>query len=362
MKKRCIIVLLIGVLFMAGGCRFEETIPESKYHEYPPVEKDKMQDEDKTEKELIGSGQSTTNPNIQQQSQDDMRDTTFYYQDKEGLLIPITRKMDRIEGIGRAAILALVDVSVIREDIGRIGLYPVLPTNVEIKGMSINDGLAVVDFNKYIALGYTDKRQEQNILHAIVYTLTEFHTIDEVQILIDGEKYESLRFGCPIDVPLRREGINTLIENEDIHNDDALEQVEIYFTKIVDGHYLYYVPISTTIQNVTGDVERYTKTIKALLKGNPNTRGLKTYIPDDTVIKGIEVEGQTIILDFDEKILSAPKSDADLEKMLDQIILCFRQFDQISKVSVTANGKMLEVPGKYEGQQVIDVPMYVNQF
>ncbi len=362
MKKRSIIALIVGIILITGGCSFEETVPEPKHHEYPPMQNDVEQGEDTDKDPLNTEEQRTTHPNIQHQAQDDMRDTTFYYQDKEGLLIPITRKTDRIEGIGRASVHALVDMSVIREDVGRVGLYPVLPANVQINGMSINNGLAVVDFNKYIALGYTDKRQEQNILHAIVYTLTEFHTIDMVQIVIDGQKYENMRFGYPSDVPLKREGINTLLENSDLPSDDEVEHVKVYYTKVVDKGYFYYVPVSTIIPNASEDVERYTETIKALLKAPPSEQGLKTYIPVNTVLKEIKVEGQTAILDFDDKILAATQADSNLEKMLDQIALCFRQFDRIKNVKVTANGKALEIPSKYAGQQVLEVPKYVNQF
>lgn len=287
-----------------------------------------------------------------------MRYTTFYYQDEEGLLIPVTRKIARVEGIGKAAINGLVDIPVIREDVGRVGVYPVLPGEMHINGMTIRDGIAVLDVNEHI-LDYKAEQNERNILNAIVYTLTEFDTIEGVQLLINGEKYDTLRFGSPIHSPQKRKGINSF--NEDSIDDDK-EEIEIYFTKLVNNQYMYYVPVTQAIDNPTGDMDRYMKTVNELIKGDVGNTKLKSYVPANTKLKGIQVYGQTVILDFNDAILNATDSNTSFDIMLKQMLLCFKQFGKIKSVKITVNGSPLKLPGLNAGQNALEVPVFANQF
>ena len=52
-----------------------------------------------------------------------------------------------VEGIGRAALGSLVDNDELRVELAEKGLRASLPEGTEILGMTINDGLAKVDFN-----------------------------------------------------------------------------------------------------------------------------------------------------------------------------------------------------------------------
>lgn len=302
---------------------------------------------------------SSTQP-LENNNSDDMRYTTFYYQDADGLLIPVTRKTARIQGIGKAAIYSLVDVPVIREDIGRVGLFPVLPGGTRIMGMTINNGIAAVDFNDHI-LDYDTEQKEKNILNCLVYTLTEFDTIESVQILKNGEKLNTLKFGSAVDLPLTRQGINSFMDNKN-NVDSNKEHVEVYFTKLVNNKYMYYIPVSRPINKPTSDIDRYMKTLNELIKGEIEGKGLKSYVPKKLGIKGIQIDGQTVILNFDDEILNATHSTASFDTMLKQITLCFKQFGKVKKVKINVNGKALEFLGENKGKDVLEVPLYANQF
>ncbi|MBZ4646329.1 MAG: Lipoprotein LpqB, GerMN domain protein [Clostridia bacterium] len=302
---------------------------------------------------------SSTQP-LENNNSDDMRYTTFYYQDADGLLIPVTRKTARIQGIGKAAIYSLVDVPVIREDIGRVGLFPVLPGGTRIMGMTINNGIAAVDFNDRI-LDYDTEQKEKNILNCLVYTLTEFDTIESVQILKNGEKLKTLKFGSAVDLPLTRQRINSFMDNKN-NVDSNKEHVEVYFTKLVNNKYMYYIPVSRPINKPTSDIDRYMKTLNELIKGEIEGKGLKSYVPKKLGIKGIQIDGQTVILNFDDEILNATHSTASFDTMLKQITLCFKQFGKVKKVKINVNGKALEFLGENKGKDVLEVPLYANQF
>ncbi|MGE4283550.1 MAG: GerMN domain-containing protein [Clostridia bacterium] len=288
------------------------------------------------------------------------RYTTFYYQDQDGLLIPITRKTPRVEGIAKTAIHSLIDMPVIREDVGRVGLYPVLPRGAVINGMTIKDGTAVIDFNEKL-INYDSQDDESNIMSSIVYTLTEFDTINKVQVLVNGNKISGQKSENRSDIPMLRNGINSL-DGYINHSEENKEPIEVYFVKLINNKYKYYVPITKYINKPTGDFDRYSRTLNELIKGEAGNNGLKSYIPKNTTLKGVQVEGQMVILDFDDEILSGTATDASFNTMLDQIVLCFKQFGRVKKVKVLVNGKPLEFPVDYKGKEALDVPVYVNQF
>jgi germination protein M len=287
-------------------------------------------------KDVVKSGSLTNRGNSE------MRYTTLYYRDSSGIFIPITRKTSRVEGIAKAVLYALKDTPVNREDIKRIGLFPVFPTDFFINGMTIKDGIAVVDINDKI---------DEDMMKAMTYSLAEFDNINQAKILVKG--YE-----C---TDIYREGINTNINRNRKNSKDAGEEdIEVYFTKLVENKYLYYVPVSRKITISTGDTDKYLKTINELIKGDTGNKDIKSYVPDKSVLKGIQVDGQTVTIDFNDAILNADISSVGFNNMLKQILLCFKQFGKVKKVRITVNGKSLQLPGEYAGKESLEVPVHAN--
>lgn len=90
------------------------------------------------------------------------------------------------------------------EETAYYGVYPVIPENTEILGIDIRNGTAVIDFSRHL-LNYGTAWSERNIIAAIVYTLTEFETVDDVRILINGYSPGVLKYGTDLsDVVGRR--------------------------------------------------------------------------------------------------------------------------------------------------------------
>jgi spore germination protein GerM len=84
-------------------------------------------------------------------------------------------------------------------------LKPVLPKEAEVKSVRVEDGIAYVDFNKEFPESLNvGSSGEALVISAIVNTLTEFPEIQKVQILIEGEKRESLAGHLDISQPLER--------------------------------------------------------------------------------------------------------------------------------------------------------------
>ena len=136
-----------------------------------------------------------------------LRKTVFYFVTEHDLLVPVTRDIPWVEGIGRAALGSLVDSNELRVELAEKGLRASLPEGTEILGMTISDGSAKVDFNSNF-LNSADKIAEQNAINSVVYTLTEFPTVDQVQIFVEGKQIGQTSHGSTVKGNLQREKIN----------------------------------------------------------------------------------------------------------------------------------------------------------
>ncbi len=89
------------------------------------------------------------------------------------------------------------------------GMSSLIPEGSRLISATVKDGIAYLDFNEnfqFNPLG-TDGYQAQ--LQQIVYTATEFPSVQSVQILIEGKKIDYLHEGIYVGNPLSRESFRT---------------------------------------------------------------------------------------------------------------------------------------------------------
>lgn len=122
---------------------------------------------------------------------------TTYYSDGEAMyLVPVTQKT-KGENLPQEAVEALL-----AGPPAKSGLSNVFWKGTKCNHFTVKDGVATVDFSKEI-LGYGGGTAfETMMIDSLVYTLTQFEDIVTVQILIDGEKVDSLLEGSDIRSPL----------------------------------------------------------------------------------------------------------------------------------------------------------------
>src|SRR5699024_1071369 len=103
----------------------------------------------------------------------------------------------------------MIDSPALRENLSPTGLSPIIPVGTEIKGITVDEdtGLCKIDFTGEV-LNYETEKEEENLINGVVYTLTEFPAINEVQVMIDGEVVPALKHGTEVGGPLRRDNIN----------------------------------------------------------------------------------------------------------------------------------------------------------
>jgi germination protein M len=84
-------------------------------------------------------------------------------------------------------------------------LVPVVPTGTKLRNISVKDHIAYVDFNDSLVKNNRGGSASEILLvGSIVNTLTEFHDIQKVQIMVEGKKIDTISGHMDIGEPLSR--------------------------------------------------------------------------------------------------------------------------------------------------------------
>ncbi len=102
---------------------------------------------------------------------------------------PVGRIIEPTLEVARAALAALIAGPTVDEQSGTPAIQGGLPDGTELLGLTIADGIARADFSTEIEdIGGTFG--ETSVLAQVVFTLTQFPTVDEVVLLIEGVEVE----------------------------------------------------------------------------------------------------------------------------------------------------------------------------
>lgn len=120
---------------------------------------------------------------------------------------PVSRKIEPTVEVARAAINLLIEGPTDAEQAGTPAISGGLPEGTKLLGLTIADGTARIDLSSEVEnIGGTFG--ETSVLTQLVFTLTQFPTVDDVVLLIEGEEVESFgSHGMDISPSLDRDAI-----------------------------------------------------------------------------------------------------------------------------------------------------------
>lgn len=272
----------------------------------------------------------------------DMQQTVVYYEDGDGYLVPVQRDVIRQDGIARATLELMVQNARNDMDAARLGLTPVVPEGTTFE-LDIADGHARVDLGRE-ALSAIDKQQEENMRTAIVWALTEFDTVKDVNFLVDGQKRDTLTHGTNISGSYTRVGLNQ--EEPAAATFAGADEVQMYFPA-QDGRLL--VPVSRTVYS-DDDVAT---AVFEFLRGPKEDSGLETPLDGDVQLLGVSVKDGIVTINFSPEFTRiAEHSDGGVQAMRALMMTCTR-YPGIKKVKILVDGKPYQLP-------VDDVPTFAN--
>lgn len=278
---------------------------------------------------------------------------TVYYQDSGGCIIPMTRWIKPQLGIARAAVGLAVDNALIREELSYYGIYPVIPAKTAILGIDVRDGIAVIDFNRHF-LDYGSPEAEKSIIASVVYTMTEFETIDKVQILVNGYSPGILKYGASLAGALGREDIAINADSSVLSAGGG--KVDIYLLKQVNTGFTYPVPVS--VPNNSRITNLPELLVKQLLYTEADD-GLFSEMPDGAYLIDCVYDNGTIILNFSNEFINYGGS-AKEEGILKQLAYTLRQCKDIRKIRIMIDGRETELPEGTDISGGLPVPAAIN--
>lgn len=276
--------------------------------------------------------------------EDGLRKTVMYFKNGDGYLVPVMKKIPWEEGIAKVTLNNMIDSPELREILSLTGLSPVIPAGTEITGITIDQesGLCKVDFSEQ-ALNHDSEKEEENFIKGVVYTLTEFSAIEEVQILIAGKELPTLQYGSDISKPMARADIN-LIGNSDYGS----SKVTVYYKGIADDELEYFIPV--TIPTLA-PVPNVYSALDVLFEGPPELSGLYSDIPKGIELHGVEVKDGTAYVDITYDSLEGSEDKAFIN-IVKNIGLTLGQFKEIETVELLVDGEIINTT----------VPVFANEY
>ena len=206
MKKILVPAMLALLLFTAGCEKPPNTQPpespakpaQTDIESKPKAQPSPTPIEPEPEKNI----NPTENQPIKNEKSEQALNVKVYYPDDSGMrLVEVEREIivDNSTDKYTAALEAL------KEEPDEENLTTIFPKNASIKKVTVQDGLATVDFDGSILKSFVGgSTGEEFLIASIVDTLTNFPEIKRVKFLVDGEEIETLSGHMDLSMPLER--------------------------------------------------------------------------------------------------------------------------------------------------------------
>ncbi|MEF9974326.1 MAG: GerMN domain-containing protein [Clostridia bacterium] len=271
--------------------------------------------------------------------------TVVYYQDNYGYLVPVTRTIPEEKGVAKATLSMMVQSAYNDMEAARLGLRTVLPEGTNID-LDVVNGVARVDLGEQV-LKAADAEAENNMVSAVVQTLTEFPTIKQVEFLIGGKKRDALTYGTPVSAPYERGAIN--LESAQANAAVAdLQTVELYFPGDASS---LIVPVTRTVYGAS-DLDT---AVLELVKGPSSQSPLDSALPSGCGLIGVSVKDGVATVNFTREFMHIAEESDGGRLALRALMLTCTNFDSVKQVQIQVEGKPYD-----PGATTLASPTFVN--
>ena len=189
------------------------------------------------------------------------------------------------------------------------GFRSIIPSGTSILDVSLDNKTLTIDFSKELL--EVNKKDENKMIEAIIYTLTSIDGIDNVIIKVEGKVLDNLPSGTKLPTILNREyGIN---KSYDLVSTKDIDYYTTYFVNKYND-YEYYVPVTKYVNNNSDD--KIKVIIKELSSSPIYETNLMSYLNANTEIYDYELLDNNLKLNFNNMVLS----DVDSNKILEEVM------------------------------------------
>lgn len=214
------------------------------------------------------------------------------------------------------------------------GFRSILPPDVSILNIELNNKILVIDFSKELL--EVNEKDEEKMLEAIIYTLTSIDGIDKVIIKVEGEVLDKL--------PNSKNNIPTVLDRSyginKIYDLSSLNDIIFYTTYYISTYNdnKYYVPVTKYINSKDSDIVKVI--IKELGSSPIYQTNLMSYLNANTTLNDYELVDNSLSLNFNELLLNEIDKKNILEEVIYTISLSMDNiYNDLESVSFLVNNE-----------------------
>lgn len=215
------------------------------------------------------------------------------------------------------------------------GFRSMIPPGTNILKLELENNILIIDFSKEIL--DVSEIEEEKMIEAIIYTMTNIKGIDKIIIKVEGEVLKTL--------PNSKKTLpNILDKNYGINKSydlTTLKNIDSYTVYYVNKYndIKYYVPVTKYV-NDDSDVDTIKVVIKELSSSPIYQTNLMSYLNASAVLNDYELEENNLKLNFNEGLLTNVDSNKILEEVIYTVGLSVTDiYDNLETVSFYVNNE-----------------------
>jgi len=216
----------------------------------------------------------------------------------------------------------------------RDGFNKVIPKNTKLINVTLEDKLVKLNFSKELL--NVDANNEEKMIEAIVYSITSLDNINYISIYVEGKILNKL--------PNSKKNLETILDRTiginkefNITNITDTTKTTIYYISKYDDYY-YYVPITKIMNNNISKIEVIIKELTSSKMLNTN---LMSYLNSNTELLSYNETDKTLLLNFNDSILTDINTNNILEEVTYSINLSIKDNYDINEVLYYVNDKII---------------------
>lgn len=207
----------------------------------------------------------------------------------------------------------------------RDGFKPIIPENTKIIDLKLDNEILTINFSKeFLTVNETN---EELMLEALIYSLTELKEIKKIKILVENIPFTKL----PNSNKKLPEYLDKTYGINKIYNLNSLKEsskTTIYYLSKINDYY-YYVPVTKVSNEKLERVEIIIKELKSTPIYHTN---LISYLAASANMTNYELLENAISLSFNNYLIANMKEEQILEEVKYSIALSLRDTYGINEV------------------------------
>jgi len=186
--RTSLVIVLLLLTVVIGGCA-------ENANSTATTPKDSVQNEQQQATQGMQKNLSSTSNTSQEKMV-----LTVYHATKDALyLVPEQHVVPANEQPAQTA------MEILAAGTKNANLVSVMPVGTKLRHISIKNNIAYVDFNEKLIKNNTGgSAAERLLVAAIINTLTEFHDVEKVRIMVDGKNIDTISGHMDLSEPLSR--------------------------------------------------------------------------------------------------------------------------------------------------------------